>query len=101
MDDTLNSSFLSILSNMSELSINKVDVGSDSFSEFDSFDCLDLSVDFPEEPSPEKEKRPYEFHDRRLVQTASKMSPVLFRSHFRVTKGKLSKLFQFLFMWSP
>ena len=87
MDETLDSSFMSMLSHMSILSDKSVSpTESDSFSEFDSFDVQEDFVDFPE---PVKEKRNYAFHDRRISQAASKMNPDVFRSHFRVTKGKL------------
>ncbi len=90
MDDTLSSSIKSALSHLSELErldaieSEDIDEMDDPFSEVDDFDDF---VDFPE-IVPEKEKRSYEFHDRRILQAANKMNPVLFRSHFRVTKGK-------------
>ncbi len=84
MDETLDSSFMSMLSHMSNLS-NDDSISSGIDSSDSDAEVIEGFVDFPK---PAKEPRSYAFHDRRIWQAAMKMNPEVFRSHFRVTKGK-------------
>ncbi len=87
MDDTLNSSFLSVMSMVSNLGLPS---SSDDDSSDENFDDSFILYDpvFFRDQCPEKSKRNFKFHDRRIFEASLKMSDSLFRSHFRVSKGK-------------
>ncbi len=90
MDETLDSSFLSVLSPMS---VPSCDVGDledlEPFPSFLDFEDFASTSDEPENRE-QVTKRPYKFHDRRILKLIGSMNSNTFRSHFRVTPGKTS-----------
>ncbi len=89
MDDTFNSSILSDFSNLSLSSSSSDDSHFEEWLAWENTPIDDFCVAVTSDP--ERSKRSYEFRDRRIIRASSKMSDSLFRSHFRVSKGKTFK----------